>query len=357
MKPSDKLTNYYCYNKENGEYNSISLIGKIDLKNCYNSCKTCNLDQVGISSYHHCNKCNNDYYPFYEITNSNEENFNCYLKNSSEVSRAYFSELNQAFYYCDESCKSCENENNCLTCNDQYFFKANNNNILLYDEYCFNKLPERHFFDENANILNKKNETIKSVFKPCYEKCLTCRTNGTLEQNNCDECLGNLIKYKFKEGQCLINTSVCTEVENFWKIENNNITCVEKCNSSIISEGINKGQCINDCKNYLNPFIYIGEKDTNYLTLKCDNETYCISYEHCNEIGFSPSRDGSECIGFCNDFNIFEFENIVDYINSLPVPNKTKANMTLEEIFTELKAHMIKGLMVHNQMVCYYEFL
>jgi len=31
--------------------------------------------------------------------------------------------------------------------------------------------------------------------------------------------------------------------------------------------------------------------------------------------------------------------------------------MTLEEIFTELNAHMIKGLMVHNQMVCYYEFL
>jgi len=31
--------------------------------------------------------------------------------------------------------------------------------------------------------------------------------------------------------------------------------------------------------------------------------------------------------------------------------------MTLEEVFAELNAHMVKGLMVHNQMVCYYEFL
>ena len=31
--------------------------------------------------------------------------------------------------------------------------------------------------------------------------------------------------------------------------------------------------------------------------------------------------------------------------------------MTLEEIYSELSAHMIKGLMVHDQMAKYYGFL
>ena len=31
--------------------------------------------------------------------------------------------------------------------------------------------------------------------------------------------------------------------------------------------------------------------------------------------------------------------------------------MTIDEIFAELGAHMIKGLMIHNQMMVYYDFL
>ena len=31
--------------------------------------------------------------------------------------------------------------------------------------------------------------------------------------------------------------------------------------------------------------------------------------------------------------------------------------MTVEEIFSELSAHMIQGLMVHDQMAAYYSFL
>ena len=330
-RPSrNKLTNYYCYNKATNGENAVSLVGKIELKICYNSCNKCNINEIGTISNHYCTMCNNDYYPFLGITNSNGDNFNCYFKNSSEVSRAFF--LNDAFYYCHDSCNSCENQFNCLTCRDGYYFKVDFNNELLYNDYCLNSLPYKHFFDYNANILNKNNEAIQSVYKPCYETCSSCKTSGTIDQNNCDECIDNLTKYKFNEGQCLINTSLCTEDDQFWKLENNNISCMEDCNSSIISEGVNKGQCVEDCKNYLNPYISSRDKDINFLTLTCTNKTYCIPYESCNEIGFIPSKDGLECLGFCDDFNIFEFNNIIDYINSLPVPNETKVvNMTIEE--------------------------
>ena len=334
-KPNhDILTNYYCFNTSSGSGNdmviSISLIGKIQLKKCYDSCLECNIASVGTNENHNCNRCNNNFYPFYEMTNSIDKiNFNCYQNNTAEVSRAYFS--NGVFHFCNSTCSSCENEGNCLTCSENHYFKVYNNNTPIYTDHCYNSTtPFKYYFDEYANIVNKKNEHIQSVYKPCYDSCATCSTSGTLEQNNCNECYQDLIKYKFSSIQCLLNTTKCLNNNKFWKLENNNITCISSCNKSIISEGQNKGQCISDCKNYLNPFLDSGEKDINYLTLTCQNLTYCIPYQTCNDIGFTPSRDGLQCLGNCEDYSIFEFENISEYINSLPVPiiNITKPNMT-----------------------------
>ena len=328
----DILTNYYCFNTSSGigsDFSaSISLIGKIQLKKCYDSCKECNIALSGTYNTHYCTQCNNNYYPFYEMTNSTDK-FNCYQKDSDEVSRAYLSD--EVFYFCDNTCNSCENENDCLTCAENHYFKVYNNNTPIYTDHCYNDItPFKYYFDKDAKIVNKNNEIIQSVYKPCYDSCETCNRSGTLEQNNCDECYQDLIKYKFSSVQCLLNTTKCLNDEKFWKLENNNITCISSCNKSIISEGQNKGQCISDCKNYLNPFLETGEKDINYLTLTCQNLTYCIPYQTCNDIGFTPSRDGLQCLGNCEDYSIFEFDNISEYINSLPVPviNITKPNMT-----------------------------
>ena len=328
----DILTNYYCFNTSSGigsDFSaSISLIGKIQLKKCYDSCKECNIALSGTYNTHYCTQCNNNYYPFYEMTNSTDK-FNCYQKDSDEVSRAYLSD--EVFYFCDNTCNSCENENDCLTCAENHYFKVYNNNTPIYTDHCYNDItPFKYYFDKDAKIVNKNNEIIQSVYKPCYDSCATCYRSGTLQQNNCDECYQDLIKYKFSSVQCLLNTTKCLNDEKFWKLENNNITCISSCNKSIISEGQNKGQCISDCKNYLNPFLETGEKDINYLTLTCQNLTYCIPYQTCNDIGFTPSRDGLQCLGNCEDYSIFEFDNISEYINSLPVPviNITKPNMT-----------------------------
>ena len=325
-KPSDDiLTNYFCYKKDN----SISLVGKIQLKRCHESCNICNISEVGTNDYHFCTKCNNEFYPFYEITYSKKEyyNFNCYLKNSSEVSRAYFSD--GIFHFCNESCNTCDDRTNCLTCKDKYYFKVDKNNNLIYEEFCLNTAPEGYYFDFNANILNKNNQNIQSVYKPCYDTCSSCQMSGSIEQNNCIECKENLTKYPFNEGQCLIDIKLCTNQKNFWKIDSNNITCISDCNNSIISEDENKGQCITDCKNYLNPYL----KSTNYLSLTCSNQTYCIPYLSCNKIGFKVSEDGLTCKGSCEDYDIFNFTDIIEYINSIPkpVPNITKPNITKEE--------------------------
>ena len=328
----DNLTIFYCYNKSNSEDEdgSISLIGKIDIKNCYDSCLECNLDKIGSSDYHYCTQCNEDYYPFYEKTKTNDF-FNCYLNSSGEVSNAYFS--NGTFYYCNESCNSCDNENNCLTCIAGFYFKVDNNNSIIYDNYCLKEVPYKYFIDYNANIFNKRNQTIQTVYRPCYETCSSCKTNGSIEQNNCIDCIENLTRYNFNKGQCLINTSLCTDARKFWKLEKNNISCIDECNSSIISQNISKGQCVSDCKNFVNPFLKLGDKDINYLSLTCINKTYCIPYQTCNEIGFKISPDGEECLGSCEDYDVFEFDNIIDYFKSLPVPTTEIEihNMTMDE--------------------------
>ena len=348
-KPStDILTIYYCYysNGISSEDDSFSLIDKVQLKKCYDSCKYCVFNSIGDNTNHLCTECNEEFYPFYEITKSSGDIFNCYLKNSTDVSRAYFT--NGIFKYCDDTCNSCESDKDCLTCKNGYYFKVDNNNIPFYNEYCLNLLPDKYYFDFTANIVNKKNETIQSVYKPCFEKCASCEESGTEEENNCISCINGLMKYEFNENQCLINTSLCTDESNFWKLEKNNISCLEDCNSSIISEGKNKGQCIEDCKNYINPYIKIGAKDTNYLSLTCLNKTYCIPYESCNEIGFTPSKDGSKCIGICDDYDIFNFTNIIEYINSLPVPppppppNITLPNITEKKLIIDKRKRRIE---------------
>ena len=329
----DLLINYYCFFMEGlnvDDDSFISPIEKIQLKRCEDSCLECNITLAGNNDYHYCTKCNNKYYPFYEITDANNKNnFNCYQTNSPEVSRAYLSK--GVFYFCNNTCNSCENENNCLTCAENHFFKVYKNDTPIYTDHCYNATtPIKYYFVENANILNKNNELIKSVYKPCYDSCASCSMPGTVEQNNCNECYDELVKYKFSSIQCLLNTTKCLNDHKYWKLENNNITCISSCNKSIISQGENKGQCIDDCRKYLNPFLENGEGDNNYLSLTCQNLTYCVPYTECYDIGFRPSRDGLHCLGDCEDYSVFDFNNISEYIESLPIPviNITKPNMT-----------------------------
>ena len=330
---ADITTNYYCYYLDGPTYDDdgwISPIGKIQIKRCEESCLECNFTLVGNNNNHYCTKCNNGYYPFYEITNANnKKNFNCYQTNSPEVSRAYLSR--GVFYFCNETCSSCENANNCLTCADKHYFKVYKNDTPIYTDHCYNSTtPVQYYFVENANILNKNGVLIKSVYRPCYESCATCSVPGTVEQNNCEKCYDNFIKYKYSDIQCLLDTNICLNNHKYWILENNNITCIPTCDLSIISEGKNKGQCIENCRDYLNPFLEIGERDENFLTLTCKNLTYCILYTTCYDIGFRPSRDGLHCLGDCDDYLVMDYDNISHYINSLPIPviNITKPNMT-----------------------------
>ena len=336
---ADRITLYYGYSYEIDENNyAVSLLNKIELKFCHYSCKECNFTEPSTSSVHLCTSCDSGYYPFYEITNSDRLNYNCYARNESEVSNAYL--LNDVFYYCDSSCSSCEGESDCITCKDGYYFTVDYNDSIVYTNHCFKDLSYKYYFVNNVNILNRKtNQIITSVYRPCYTSCASCTETGTINDNKCDSCdvKSNFINYIFFGDQCLINTTACVNNHTFWKIENNNIVCIDKCNYSIISEGENIGECVEDCTRYPTPFSADGEIFGNYLSLKCQNETYCIPYLSCTLIGFTPSPDGLSCIGTCNDYDLSRFPTIVDYINSIPAPNRTiNTSMTINDKIAEI---------------------
>ena len=337
---ADRISLYYGYSREiedSFDYR-VSLLNKIELKFCHKSCDLCNFNEPSTSSVHLCTSCYTGYYPFYEITSSDKINFNCYMRNESEVSNAYLE--NDVFYYCDSSCRSCEGANDCIACRDGYYFTVDYNDSIVYTNYCHRDLSYKYYYVFNVNILNRKtNETITSVYRPCYTSCASCRETGTKTDNKCDECdaKNNFINYVMFDDQCLINTTACVNNHQFWKLQNNDIECIDKCDNYIISEGTNIGECVDDCKHFSTPYLEEGVQYENYLALKCENKTYCIPFLSCYLIGFSPSQDGLNCVGNCKDYDLALFPTIVDYFNSIPVPNRTiNTSMTIDDKLAEI---------------------
>ena len=104
-------------------------------------------------------------------------------------------------------------------------------------------MPESYYFDYDANI-KVGNETIKSVYRPCFHTCKYCIGNGTYTSNACTSCKDGYKQYEFNKQQCTIDYNKCLENDTYWKLDNNNIICINNCNSSFIISGSNKGQFV-----------------------------------------------------------------------------------------------------------------
>ena len=331
VKETTILKNDYCYvsRSESGLYSLFSLICRINLKTCYETCKTCNSDKIGYINDQYCSSCNENYFPI-KSEIENKDGFNCYPQNYQTYSNTYF--YNNAYYYCDDSCSSCDNSTNCITCKDGYYFMVNKNNEILYQNKCLSSIPLSYYFEYNANLRNKNGNIIKSVYKPCYDTCYSCRGSGNQLDNSCNECRDNYIKYNFNEYQCLINTKICTNNKIYWQYKENNISCIDKCDYSLITTGENKGQCVQDCQNYINPYSNGNSKETLFLTLSCEKQSYCISYSTCIDINFVISKDGQFCVGTCTNFSIYDFNDPSEYFDNLPVANNSKNISTDEKL-------------------------
>ena len=230
--------------------------------------------KVGTYEENYCINCSNNYYQ--NISDNNlTEGFNCYNLSDPRINN-YFLDEDNKYNLCNETCKTCNDSGHCLTCNENFYFKALD--IKISEGLCFPEIKEKFYLDINADI-DYKGSINKIVYKECYNSCLTCKEEGNYTNNNCIECDKGFTKYPFSEHQCLNKTEDCLNVDKYWELKNNNIECIKECNNYIIlDDGKNKGQCVENCQDFNNPFL----TTTMYFNLRnCNNLNYCIPLELC----------------------------------------------------------------------------
>ena len=102
---------------------------------CYINCKKCSNNYDIENNNMNCDECIIDYYFLYETKN-------CYNMDLIQNNEYYFSNEDDKFHKCYYSCEKCinsdidENNHNCLSCINNYYFEENTNNCynLTYTE-------------------------------------------------------------------------------------------------------------------------------------------------------------------------------------------------------------------------------
>ena len=331
---SGVFQNYYCYLSDgaDGFYQFFSLICPITITICYSSCQTCIPNEISTNENHLCLSCTSGFNA--KKSEFNSKGYNCY-KNSDQRLSNYYLNTNDGFYYkCNDVCKTCGNAESCKTCNNGYYFISSNSIDINYG-LCQAGISNDYYLDYNANI-QYEGVINYAVYKPCYDTCFSCDGKGTYENNNCKTCKKGK-KYPYNDGQCTTDKQYCLDNKQYWEFNNNNIECISNCEKKIILYGDNKGQCVDDCKNYFNPY----SKITNYFTLiNCEGKNYCIPFETCLNGKFEVYLEESECerLGSCEIdvfSNIDPFEHDNDPIPTI-IDDKTDEIMTKEEKINEI---------------------
>ena len=183
---------------------------------------------------------------------------------------------------CDEKCSLCSKKsterNLCLSCNNlsNYYEKyIESINIDTLFKECF-KSPKGFYFD-----------SVDLLYKPCYNSCNSCETNGNEENHNCSECK-NEYKFELQLNNYFNCYSKC--LYYFYIDENNkykctlNLKCPEKYNKLI--EKLSK--CIDKCDNdNENKYDY-----KNKCLMECPIGTITVNNNHENDQNY-----------FCNEIN------------------------------------------------------
>ena len=262
--------------------------------NCHEKCHECHSEIMGASEQHQCKSCIDNYYKYNNGRNE-DGYFNCYKEGDPDLPKNIFLDKNlKEFKECDKSCNECFSTYDCKGCSLGYYFLFNGN--IIPNNTCFENTPDYHYLNISSNI-SHNNQTVKLVYKPCYSHCKTCLGDGNELNNNCLECKDGYIKYPFDERKCTLNKDNCTTP--FWRLENitKNIECINKCDGYIIKNiSKNMNQCVDDCRNFLNPF----SEFLTLLSFNCSGEKVCITVEECTKRGLKYDiekcyPDGDSC--------------------------------------------------------------
>jgi len=228
------------FKTEDSETNCIleSLIPENYYKNnniyyhCYINCKKCDNSFDSINNEMNCISCIENYYFVYGTKN-------CYDIHYIDNNNYYLSTDNQ-FHRCYNSCKKCSTEGldekhqNCDECISDYYFEFETKN-------CYNILYTEQGYYLDIDALNEE----LSTFKKCHQNCKTCKGAFTDNNMNCDLCLTNYYKI-FRTDNCynedLINQGYFLKDGFFYPCEENCLTCSD--NKEIKENNIIINNCI-----------------------------------------------------------------------------------------------------------------
>ena len=289
----DECDQYYNYEKTAcideipmGFFSNNSKLKTID--KCHSDCKTCNKKEENNNS--NCLTCPES--KFFNFGNCISFCVNDYLIDSS----------NNKICKCPYNikCKECPMErlNNdlCISCNDGYYPKYNDDTNI--DEFinCY-KDPDGYYLDNN-------------IYKPCYSTCKKCYGNGNSNNNNCIQCYNNYTLINDTDIK-VIKNNCYIKCEYYYYFDTFNIyscTLEKKCPTKypkIIKE---KNKCIDSCfkddtcKYEYNNICFSFCPEATIISQK--NYYLCEREIKCQRDNPYESLDGN-CIKECNATEFF----------------------------------------------------
>ena len=263
---------------------------------CYINCKKCDNSFDSINNEMNCISCIDNYYFVYGTNN-------CYGIDYIENNNYYLSTDNQ-FHRCYHSCKKCSTEGldeknqNCDECISDYYFEFETKN-------CFDITYTQQGYYLDRDALNEK----LSTFKKCHQNCKTCKGEFTDDNMNCDLCIMDYYKI-FGTDNCysedLINQGYYLKDNFFYPCEENCLTCYDK--KEIKDNNIITNNCLSCDKE---KGLYLVNELKNCESIEYKNLGYYLKKENNDiEIFYKCYRNCELCEkGLETDLNNKEIQN------------------------------------------------
>ena len=112
----------------------------------------------------------------------------------------------------------------CLSCdNDNDYYKKSDESG--YNFNCYHGDVDYYYLD-----------SYNKLYKPCFDSCKTCNSEGTAQSNNCIDCRTDYYYSFYDNTQCW---NMTTKPDNFYLDTNDNVfkKCPNECTSCIMSSG------------------------------------------------------------------------------------------------------------------------
>ena len=245
----------------------------------------------------------------------NQEPFFSPSNFTGRIGHFKFSVIKKEEFKCHPNCYSCdknmesEDEQNCITCIDDYYFVENS-------KKCF-KDPIGYYLNENkiySSCHHQCEYCEGKELNESYMNCISCREKNYLFYPKNKNCL-NCPKYvNFEQTECIneIPDGYYLSDPSYGIIEKCNEYC-SKCSNAQTLNNMNCDYCIEgyylklDDNNIKNCFPYEDKIPSNYYTKKNEPNIYYKCYELCGSCDKEGNESNMNCLT-CIDNNTYEYD-------------------------------------------------